>query len=185
MKTLSGKILKLFGWEIVGKFPDIKKSVVVIAPHTSNWDIILGKMFMNEMGVKNIVLVKKELFFFPMNIIMKIFGTLPVDRYNKDNSIIYQSVDYIKSNSEFNLVIAAEGTRQKIAMWKKGFFYIAQKAKVPIVVGYLDYKNKKLGIKTTIYNTDNVKNTMIEINEIFRNAHAKFPDNFILDKRYS
>ncbi len=184
MKTLSGKILKFFKWEIIGEFPDIDKSVVIIAPHTSNWDIILGKLFMNEMGAKNTVLVKKELFFFPINIIMKLLETLPVDRYSKKSSIIYQSVDYIKKSKKFNLVVSAEGTRQKIDKWKKGFFYIAQKAKVPIVIGYFDYKNKKLGIKTTIYDIDNVKNTMTEINKIYKNANAKYPENFTLDKRY-
>lgn len=185
MKTISGKILKLFGWTIIGKFPDIKKSVIVIAPHTSNWDLVLGKLFMNEMGAQNTVLVKKELFFFPMNIILKLAGTLPVDRYNRDTSIIYQSVNYIKNNSEFNLVVSAEGTRSKIDKWKKGFYYIAQKANVPIVVGYFDYKRKELGIKTTIYDTDNVKNVMTELNTIFKNANAKYPENFTLDIRYS
>ncbi len=185
MKTLSGKILKLFGWSIIGEFPNIKKSVVVIAPHTSNWDIILGKLFMNEMGARNIVLVKKELFFFPMNIIMKLLGTLPVDRFNRKNTIIYQSVNYIKNSSEFNLVISAEGTRKKIDNWKKGFFYIAQKAEVPIVVGYFDYKNKKLGIKTTLYDVDNVKKIMVELNNIYKDANPRHPEDFVLDKRYS
>ena len=68
---------------------------------------------MNEMGAKNTVLVKKELFFFPINIIMKLLGTLPVDRYSKKSSIIYQSVDYIKKSKKVNLVVSAEGTRQK------------------------------------------------------------------------
>ncbi len=184
MNTLSGKILKLFGWEIIGEFPDVDKSVVVIAPHTSNWDIVLGKLFMNEMGMQNTVLVKKELFFFPMNIILKLLGTLPVDRYNKKSTIIYQSVDYINNNVKFNLVVSAEGTRTKINKWKKGFIYIAQKANVPIVVGYFDYKNKKLGIKKTIYNIDNIKYVMTELNEIYKNANAKYPKNFSLDKRY-
>jgi 1-acyl-sn-glycerol-3-phosphate acyltransferase len=185
MKTLSGRILKLLKWEIVGQFPDITKSVVLIAPHTSNWDIVLGKLFMNEMGVSNKVLVKKELFFFPMNIIMKILGTLPVDRYDRENTIVYQTVNYIKNSKTFNLVVSAEGTRQKIDKWKKGFFYIAQKANVPIVVGYLDYKNKKLGIKSTIYEIDDVKKTMIKINELYKNSNAKYQENFTLDKRYT
>ena len=126
MTTISGLILKLLGWKIVGRFPKLDKSVVIIAPHTSNWDIILGKLYMNEMGVTNKVLVKKELFFFPMNLVMYLLGTLPVDRNDRKNNVIYQAADYFKKNKKFNMVVSAEGTRANVTNWKKGFYYIAQ-----------------------------------------------------------
>lgn len=185
MKTLSGIILKAFGWKIMGEYPDQKKSIIIIAPHTSNWDLILGKLYLHEKGVKNSVLVKKEMFFFPMNFIMRAIGTVPVDRKNKKNNVVTQAAAYFKQNKEFCLVIAPEGTRRKVMRWKKGFFYIAQKAQVPIVVSYIDYKKKEVGIKKVLNDTSDMIKTMKEINNIYMNVNAKYPDKFTLDKGYS
>lgn len=185
MKSLSGTILKTFGWKIMGKFPDVKKCIIIIAPHTSNWDLIIGKLYMNEKGVKNSVLVKKELFFFPMNFIMRAIGTVPVDRKNRKNSIVAQATAYFKKNKEFCLVVAPEGTRRKVMRWKKGCFYIAQKAQVPIVVSYIDYKKKEVGIKKVLEDTSDMIESMKEINNIYRNVNAKYPENFTIDKGYS
>ena len=185
MKTISGIILKVFGWKIMGKFPNLKKCIIIIAPHTSNWDLIIGKLYMNEKGVKNSVLVKKELFFFPMNFIMRAIGTVPVDRKNRKNNVIAQAATYFKNNKEFCLVVAPEGSRKKVMRWKKGFFYIAQKAQVPIVVSYIDYKKKEVGIKTVLYDTSDMIKTMMEINTMYKNVNAKYPDNFTLDKGYN
>ncbi len=185
MRQLSKNILKTFGWKIMGEFPNLKKSIIIIAPHTSNWDLILGKLYMNVKGVKNSVLVKKELFFFPMSIIMRAIGTVPVDRKNRKNNVVAQATTYFKQNKEFHLVIAPEGTRRKVMRWKKGFFYIAQKAQVPIVVSYIDYNKKEVGIKKVLNDTSDMINTMKEINNIYKNVNAKYPDNFTLDKGYS
>ena len=102
---------------------------------------------------------------------------MPVNKHDTTNTIIYQSVNYINNNANFNLVISAEGTRTRarIDKWEKGFYYIAQKANIPIVVSYLDYK--KIGIKTTLHNTENVKYVITKLN-------AEYPENFTLDKRY-
>lgn len=185
MTTLSGIILKVFGWKMMGEFPDVKKCIIIIAPHTSNWDLIIGKLYMNEKGIKNSVLVKKELFFFPMNFIMRAIGTVPVDRNNRKNSVVAQAVRYFEQNNQFCLVVAPEGTRRKVMRWKKGFFYIAHKAQVLIVVSYIDYKKKEVGIKKVLKDTSDMIETMKEVNNIYKNVNAKYPDNFTLDKGYS
>lgn len=185
MMAISGRILKIFGWKITGEFPDLKKSVVVFAPHTSAWDFILGILYMNEKGVKNYSLVKKEVFFFPINIIMNALGAIPVDRKNKNSNVASQVVLAFNKNNEFNLIVSAEGSRRKVSNWKRGFYHIAQAANVPIVIGYIDYEMKEVGIEGIVSDTSNLENTMKEINMFYKNVKGKYPENFVLDKRYS
>jgi len=185
MKQLSKIILKTFGWKLIGEFPKIKKSVVVMAPHTSNWDFVVGKLYLSAMGISNNTLMKKEMFIFPFNILMSSLGAIPVDRKNKKSSMVQQVSSIIKKSKKCNIFIAAEGTRKRNANWKKGFYYIARSANVPIVTSFVDYKKKEVGIKETINDTSNIENAMMEINNIYKDIQPKFPDNFTVDKEFS
>ena len=182
---LSGAILKSLGWKFKGEFPKLDKSVTIFAPHTSAWDFILGILYFNEHGIKNNTLVKKEMFFFPMNLIMKGLGAISVDRKNRNNNVVSQVASYFHQNEKFNLVVSAEGTRRNIRHWKRGFYYIAQEADVPIVISYIDYKKKEIGIHGIVRDTSDIKKTMIEINEIYRNVKGRHPENFSLDNRFN
>ena len=184
MRTIARKVFNLIGWTIKDDFPELKKSIIIVAPHTSNWDFVLGKLYMIVFGVKNKVLVKKELFIFPLNFILKIVGSIPINRHDKKNSIINQTVNLFDNNDEFCLVIAPEGTRKRVDNWKKGYLLIANKAQVPVIITYIDYKKKEIGIKEVIWNVTDVKATMRKITEVYRGVNAKFPENFALDKRY-
>jgi len=181
---LSGLILKTFGWKFKGKFPDIDKSVTIFAPHTSAWDFVLGILYFNEHGVKNNTLVKKEVFFFPMNLIMKSLGAIPVDRKNRNNNVVSQVASSFHQHKKFNLVVSAEGTRRKVTHWKRGFYYIAKEAGVPIVISSVDYKRKVIEIHGIVRDTSDIKKTMIEINEIYRNVKGRHPERFSLDNRF-
>lgn len=170
----------LLGWKIVGEFPDIKKSITIFAPHTAHIDAIYGKMGFTELGVKYKFLSKKELFFFPMNLIMKKFGSIPV-RGVKDKNAIYQVVDLLSSTDELHIVISPEGWIKRMPKWNKGFYYMASKAQVPIVVGYLDYAKKEMGVKGVIYDTTDFKTVMRQINEFYADVTGKNPDQFVLE----
>ena len=90
MRTISGFIYSsILGWKINGKFPDIKKSVTIAAPHTSGWDAFIGKLYLNEIGLKYYVLAKKELFTFPLGIIMRAVRAIPIDRKNKNTDYVH------------------------------------------------------------------------------------------------
>ncbi|RLD41589.1 MAG: glycerol acyltransferase [Bacteroidetes bacterium] len=182
MMKLSKIILKTFGWNLVGEFPDIKKSVVVMAPHTSYWDFVIGKLYLNAMGISNNTLMKKEMFIFPLNILMRALGAIPVDRRNKKNNMVQQVASIIETREKCNIFIAAEGTRKRNSRWKKGFYHIAKKANVPIVTSFVDYNKKEVGIKRIISDTSNIKSTMTEINNIYKDIQPKFPPNFSVDK---
>ena len=180
MNTFSGKILKLLGWKLVGEYPNIKKSILIFAPHTSYLDSVFGKLYLNEIGLKHNFLSKKELFFFPMNLIMKKYGSIKLGG-NDNKNAIYQVADIISRTDEIHIVMSPEGTRSKVSRWQKGFYYMAEKAKVPIVVGFMDFKKKELGIKGVVSDTKNIKPVMRQINELYKDVSGKKPNNFALE----
>ncbi len=182
MMKLSKIILKTFGWNLVGEFPDIKKSVVVMAPHTSYWDFVIGKLYLNAMGISNNTLMKKEMFIFPLNILMRSLGAIPVDRRNKKNNMVQQVASIIETREKCNIFIAAEGTRKRNTRWKKGFYHIAKKAEVPIVTSFVDYKKKEVGIIGVLSDTSTIESTMMEINSVYKDIQAKFPENFTVER---
>jgi 1-acyl-sn-glycerol-3-phosphate acyltransferase len=179
MKTQYGNILVQLGWEVVGEFPDVKKSIVIFAPHTAHIDAFYGKLGFKELGIKYMFLSKKELFFFPMNLLMKKFGSMAV-RGVKGKNAIYQVTEILNHADELNIVISPEGRISKVKDWNKGFYYMAVKAQVPIVVGYLDYEKKQMGIKGTIYDLSNYDEVILQINEMYKNVKGKNPEDFVL-----
>ncbi len=179
MKTLAGRILVVLGWKIIGDFPEIKKSVTIFAPHTAHIDAIYGKLGFTELGVKFLFLSKKELFFFPMNLIMKKFGSIAV-RGVKDKNAIFQVVDLLNKADELHIVVSPEGWIKLVKHWNKGFYYMAVKANVPIVVAYMDHKKKELGVKSVIYDTSDFNAVMKQINALYEGVTGKFPEQFAL-----
>ena len=179
MRKLSIFFLKLFGWnyELSSKLPD--KSVICVAPHTSNWDYVIGMLFYKTIGGKPHVLMKKEMFFFPLGSIFKALGALPVDR-KKRTSISDQMVEQFNSRSRFHLAISPEGTRKKNAEWKTGFYYIALKAGVPITIAFIDYSKKEVGFKDIFYPTGDVDSDIEKIKNYYKDVQAKYPENFAI-----
>lgn len=181
MRMISGYMLtKVLGWKIKGEFPDINKSIIIFAPHTSYYDALYGKLFLNEIGIKHSFISKKELFFFPMNLVMKWYGAIPVSGANNKNAI-YQVIAMLNSYSKLHIVISPEGSRRKVTHWNKGFYYMALKANVPIVVGYMDYEKKEIGIKGVIDNLQNINAVMQQIHTMYKGVTAKYPENFSLE----
>jgi 1-acyl-sn-glycerol-3-phosphate acyltransferase len=179
MKTLSGNVLGRLGWKITGDFPDIKKSIIIFAPHTAHIDALYGKLGITEIGINYKFLSKKELFFFPMNLVMKKFGSIAV-RGVKDKNAIYQVVELLNNSDELHIVISPEGHIKKVSDWNKGFYYMALKAKVPIIVASLDYKVKEMGIKGVIYEIEDYNSVINQINSLYSGVSGKRPDQFVL-----
>ena len=182
MKDLSGYILDLLGWEINGEFPDIKKSVVIFAPHTSYWDGFYGKLFLMQFDINYKFLSKKEFFKFPLKYFFNAFGSIPV---YKNKEYIIQIAQLFDNKKELHIVLSPEGKLAKTTHWKKGFYYMAEKANVPIVVGYIDYKKKELGVKEVITDIGNMNETINKISVMYKNVNAKYPENFATDKRFN
>ena len=171
-------ILRLFGWRIDPLAPNVKKCVVVMGPHTSNWDFIIGRMVFAKYNVNGKYLIKKELFWGPMGWFLKSIGGIPVDRANGSN-ITEQAVQYFKENEKIFLVFTPEGTRSYNPNWKKGFYYIAQRANVPIYIGYMDYEKKIGGFHGEFIPTGNVDADIESLKSILSQYKGKVPENGI------
>lgn len=139
------RVLKSLGWTIEGSFPHYNKMVIIAAPHTSVWDFVNGWLALRYFGLKPKFIIKKEFFFFPLGFFLKKLGGIPIERGNMHNNMVDQMVNHFNQRTTFHLVITPEGTRKKTKNWKKGFYLIAQKANVPIIVTKLDYGKKILG----------------------------------------
>ena len=177
---ISKYILHLWGWKVVGNIPVEKKMVVVSVPHTSNWDFIIGRLFMFSVGLKPKLLMKKELFFFPLGWVLRKVGGIPVDRKQK-NDIIDRMVYEFEHADNLVLVITPEGTRKKVSEWKKGFYYIAASANVPIVPGYFDFKKKTIGIGEPFFVSQSIDADINRIKEFVKDVTPKYPNLFSLE----
>jgi 1-acyl-sn-glycerol-3-phosphate acyltransferase len=183
MKLFAQFILKLLGWKITGSLPkNVKKCVLIVAPHTSIFDFIIGRLAFWFLEVDTRFLIKKEFFVFPFGYILKRLGGMPVNRSKAANSIT-QTIDILNTFESIAITITPEGTRRYTANWKKGFYFIAQKANVPIALAYLNYKNKKGGIGPLLYPSGNFEEDFAIIVDFYRkNGYARHPKNFNLGK---
>lgn len=180
MQKLSSFILRKLGWKAGGITDYPTKCVLCVAPHTSNWDLFIGKLIYSSQGRKASFLIKKTWFFFPMNLIFNAIGGIPVDR-SKKTSLTDQMAHLFATRDQFELAITPEGTRSQNAEWKKGFYYIALAANVPIVVVVLDYKRKVADFKTVFIPTGDADEDIAEIKSYYKDAQAKHQDRFLLD----
>ena len=177
MKYLVRFLLKLFGWKIDQHSPEgIDKCVIVVGPHTSNWDFIIGRMAFVMYGLRPKILIKKELFFPPLGWLMRAIGGIPVDR-KKNNNITDLAVRLFNENKKLYMVFTPEGTRSYNPNWKKGFYYIAIKAKVPIYICYMDYEKKTGGFHSIFHPTGNVDADIAYIKSVMGQFKGRFPEN--------
>jgi len=172
-------LLKLGGWTIKGAIPPgSKKAVIIAAPHTSMWDFVIGRLAYGAIGVKVRFLIKKEIFFFPVGPLLKWMGGIPVDR-SRNNKLVDQVVEWFEKSESLFVVITPEGTRKPTTKWRRGFYYIAQKAKLPIALAYINYGKKEGGVGPVIYPSGDIKKDMEEIKRFYKDMIPKHPERFL------
>lgn len=177
MKKISKFILKLAGWKTITTVPNPPKSVICVAPHTSNWDYIVGQLYYWAEDRSASFLIKKSWFVFPFGAVFRKLGGVPVDR-TKSVSLTQSMVDEFKNRETFHLAITPEGTRGLVKKWKMGFYHIAIKANVPIQLAFFDYKKKLAGITAIYYPTGDEKVDMEYIHNYYKDVTARFPEKF-------
>jgi 1-acyl-sn-glycerol-3-phosphate acyltransferase len=158
--------LKMLGWRIEGEIPDVKKFVIIAAPHTSNWDFPITLAVSFALKIKIYWMGKAVLFRWPFGAACRWLGGIPIDR-SRSHNVVEQSVQAFRERDELIMVIPPEGTRKKNSYWKTGFYHIARGANVPIVMGFLDYRRKVGGIGTTFYPTGSIEKDMQEIKTFY------------------
>lgn len=177
---LAKLIYSIAGWKTEGTIPkDIKRCIVLMAPHTSNWDFVLGFLGFAILRIKVHFLIKKESFVFPLGILVKAMGGVAVDRQRASNVVTSVSHEF-QNREKFVLIIAPEGTRSHNKHWKRGFYHISLLAKVPIILGYLDYKEKVAGLGDIIVPSGNYESDLALIEAFYMQKTARFPENFNL-----
>lgn len=179
---LARGILKMFGWKMNNVFPAEQKYVVIQAPHTSNWDFVWGKLWNITIGFSPMVLIKKEIFFWPLGGVLRFFGGVPLDRGNRKIKKTDLLVEEFKKRDQFILALTPEGTRSLSHNWKTGFYHIAVRANVPIVLGLIDYKAKEIGTSYVFWPTGDFQADFRTIREFYKDMGAKHPEKFSVGK---
>ena len=166
----------ILGWKFSGNTDfsqnSIKKAVIIAAPHTSSHDFYIGMLARSAANLNSKFIAKKEIFLFPLNIILKFLGGVPVDRSKKLNRVDQISGMFDHKN-EFRVALSPEGTRQRVEKFKTGFYYIAKKANVPIIMFTLNFKDKEILISEPFYTTDNMQSDFNYIEEFFDGVEGK------------
>lgn len=176
-KLISKLILKLIGWKVEGEFPEGKKYVVVAAPHTSSWDFIIGRLYYASIGRNVRFMIKGTYFYFPLGLILKALGAIPVYKGLKV-PLAEQMIAEFNKRDELLLTIAPEGTRSLTKRWRKGFYAIAKGANVPVVLGYLDFGTKTAGVGKVYTLTDDEDADIVEIRRFYNDKKARYPEKF-------
>lgn len=170
-------ILKLFGWKVEKPQFKEKSYVLVAAPLTSNWDFIVGRLAISAMGVPQKVLTKKEIFFFPLKYFLYALRAMPIDRKVSKKMVDY-IIEFFKQKDDFVLSISPEDTRSYIEKWKTGFYHIAVKANVPLLLGRIDYKKKLVELSKAFYPSGDFPKDFAEIVHYFSNAQGLYPEKY-------
>lgn len=171
-------LFKLAGWKVEGGLPEeVKKCIVVAAPHTSNWDFFYARAAAYIFNIKVNYLIKNDWMVFPLSIFFKITGGIGVER-KKTNGLVDDLVKKITAADELAIIVAPEGTRKLVKKWKTGFYHLAVQAKLPIALAYLDYSKKEAGIGPIIYPTGDYHQDMLQIQEFYSTITPKNPETY-------
>ncbi len=165
------------GWQVEGPRPLERRFVLIAAPHTSNWDLVYLLALAAVSDLKISWMGKDALFRAPLGWLLRPLGGLPVVRQQSRN-MVSQMADAFAAAESLALVVPAEGTRSYVAHWKSGFYHIARTAKVPIVMGYLDYARRRGGFGPALQPTGDVRQDMDVIRDFYADKVGRYPDRF-------
>lgn len=174
MRATGRAILRYFGWSVVGEVPNLPKFVIAVAPHTSNWDFVMGAAAMYALDLQLAFIGKHTLFVGPLAPIMRWMGGIPVDRAAA-HGVVAESIMAFRNAGERVLVIAPEGTRKRVTHFKTGFLHIARGAGVPVVLATLDYGNKCVRLGPTIEPGEDIEADRARIEAYFAPVRGKHP----------
>ena len=183
-KICRALLFNCMGWKESVSVKRPQKCIICVAPHTSNGDFIIGKLYYSALGLTSNFLMKKEWFFWPFGAMFRHMGGIPVIR-SKHTSLTDQLAEAALRADSFYLAVTPEGTRSKVTTWKKGFYFIALKANIPIMLYAIDYGQKRLVCDCIITPSGDVDADMRTIMDYYKQFTAKHPEKFALDEAYS
>lgn len=179
--NLAKSILALAGWKVDITVPDYPKAIVCVAPHTSNWDFVLGKLAYASVHRKAGFLMKASWFRWPLGYIFRAIGGIPVERRNKSVSLTQAVIEKFDNSERLTVAITPEGTRSRTTHWHTGFLRIAIGAKIPIVLGAIDAATRTILIRDTFSYTDDIDDDIRRIKAYYSQFTALKPSHFSTD----
>ena len=178
-KALAKFVNFITGWHVnVPEEFRLKKAVMIAAPHTSNWDLIHALPGLWLGGYRPKFFIKDDFRKVPIvNWLLKWVGAIWVNR-KKNNNLINHSAQLLQQEKELILLVPAEGTRSAVKSWKLGFYHIAKKSNLPILLSYLDYDKKEAGVGKIVYPSDDFEKDMLVIEDFYKHITPKHPDKY-------
>ena len=176
--NLSGRLLKLFGWKVEVTVPDVPKCIICVAPHTSNWDFIVGKLAYASVGRTAGFLMKSAWFVWPLGCFFRSIGGIPVAPRGEGKSLTQEVVEKFQSAERMQLAITPEGTRSLQPNWHTGFLHSAREANVPIMLAVIDFCKKEVRVTDEFIPTGDIEADLHTVKEFYRGACGKYPHKF-------
>ena len=171
-------VLRVLGWQIKGEFPSSKKMVIAVAPHTSNWDFVIGLAVVFSLRLKISFMGKHSIFIPPFDRLLKRWGGIPIER-TKSQGVVEQISDAMVNSDRMILAVAPEGTRSRIDNWKTGFLHIAKRADSPVMLVALNYAKKQVQIGKLIKVDNSVEEALEKVYQFYASVPAKYPENVV------
>ncbi|MGB8645816.1 MAG: 1-acyl-sn-glycerol-3-phosphate acyltransferase [Anaerolineae bacterium] len=168
-------IARLVGWKLKMEQVPPEHCVIIGAPHTTGWDLLLAVLLRYGINIPFQWMAKDELFVGPLGWLLRSVGGIPVNRRQRNN-LVDQMVERLKQPASLRLAIAPEGTRVKSRYWKSGFYYMATGAGVPIVLGYADYARREVGLGPLLHPSGDLAADIHVIARFYADKTGKFPD---------
>ena len=176
IRAIARGLLRLGGWTAVGGHVDVPKAVIIAYPHTSNWDGLWALTYKVAVGLDLRFFGKHSLFWFPLGTLLRALGGIPLDR-STPGSAVDRAVEAFAENDSFYFALAPEGTRRLRPHWKTGFYRIAERASVPVVLAFMDYKHRRIGLGPTFELTGDQEADMAMIAEFYADVGGHHPEN--------
>ena len=170
----SRAVLKLAGWRVEGALPQsARKCVLIAAPHTTNWDLPITLMASFVLRLNPYWIGKSSIFKPPFGAVMRWLGGIAVRREQSNNLVAASAAALVAADFPVQLIVPPQGTRSGVREWKTGFYYIAQTARLPILLAYIDYPNKRIGLGPLFEPTGDIERDMAEIKAFYAPMRGK------------
>ncbi|MBW1892552.1 MAG: lysophospholipid acyltransferase family protein [Deltaproteobacteria bacterium] len=174
MRAIARFLMFCTKWKSSGTLPNIRKFVLIAAPHTSNWDLFYTLLVAFDLKANIYWMGKDAIFKKPFGHLMRWLGGMPINR-SKSNNIVEQSIELFHQSDRLILTVPPSGTRRRVTYWKTGFYHIANGASVPIVMGFLDYRLRTGGIGPLVQPTGDITRDMQVISSFYADITGKYP----------
>jgi 1-acyl-sn-glycerol-3-phosphate acyltransferase len=181
-QAIGKMIFRAMGWHIEGEVPNLPKFVAIGAPHTTNWDFVVGMAALLTLGIHVHWLGKDSIFKWPVKYLWHWLGGEPVDRVNP-HGVVEQTIDMFNGHERFVLALSPEGTRKTIPKWRMGFYHIAKGAKVPLLLVAFDFEHNSLNLGPLFFPTGNLAADMKTILAHYANVKGKYPKQLPIEQK--